>query len=117
LQQVAREALPDYMIPSAFVRLEAIPLTPNGKLHRQSLPVPTEQDAGSAGEGYVAARTPLEQQLVDLWSELLGVERVSVYDDFFALGGHSLLTVRLVSEIEKLFGKRLPLASIFQGRT
>ncbi len=117
LQRIAREALPEYMIPSAFVQLEAFPLTPNGKLNRQALPLPAEQDAGQAREDYVAPRTPLEKQLVDLWSTLLGVERVGISDDFFALGGHSLLTVRLVSEIEKLFGKRLPLASIFQGRT
>ncbi|HEU5376092.1 MAG TPA: amino acid adenylation domain-containing protein [Ktedonobacteraceae bacterium] len=117
LRQLAREALPEYMVPAAFVQLEAIPLTPNGKVDRQALPTPTEQDSGQDLTGYVAPRTVLESQLVAIWSQLLGVERVGVYDDFFALGGHSLLTVRLVSEIERLCGKRLPLASIFQGRT
>lgn len=117
LRHAAREALPEYMIPSAFVQLEAIPLTPNGKVDRQALPAPTELDAGQTHQGYIAPRTPLEEQLVELWSKLLGVEQVGVYDDFFALGGHSLLTVSLVSEMEKLFGKRLSLATIFQGRT
>ncbi|MGH2506704.1 MAG: non-ribosomal peptide synthetase, partial [Ktedonobacteraceae bacterium] len=107
LQRMAREALPEYMLPSAFVQLAAFPLTPNGKVNRQALPVPVEQDTGQAHEDYVAPRTPLEEQLVDLWGRLLDVERVGIADDFFALGGHSLLVVRLVSEIEKLFGKRL----------
>lgn len=117
LQRLAREALPEYMIPTAFVQLEAFPLMPNGKINRQELPVPGEQDVSQSHTDYLAPRTPLEWQLADLWSTLLGVERVGVSDDFFALGGHSLLTVRLVSEIEKLFGKRLPLAAIFQNRT
>lgn len=117
LQRITRQALPEYMLPSAFVQLVAFPLTANGKLNRQELPPPCEQDAHQAHADYLAPRTPLESQLVDLWSTLLGIERVGITDDFFALGGHSLLTVRLVSEIDKLFGKRVPLASIFQNRT
>ncbi|HET8842334.1 MAG TPA: thioester reductase domain-containing protein, partial [Ktedonobacteraceae bacterium] len=91
------------------------PLTPNGKLDRRALPDP-EQSMEPEHE-YVAPRTVVEQQLVAIWREVLGVEQVGVFDDFFALGGHSLLTVRLMTQIEQTFGKRLPVAAIFQGRT
>ena len=116
IRQRLREALPEYMIPATIVPLEQLPLTPNGKVDRQALPRPEESEAGR-DVGYVAPRTPLEEQLAAIWRELLGLERVGVYDDFFAVGGHSLLTVRLVTQIEKQLGKRLPLTVVFQGRT
>ncbi|HLH61201.1 MAG TPA: amino acid adenylation domain-containing protein [Ktedonobacteraceae bacterium] len=116
LQRFVREKLPDYMVPSAGVFMKSLPLTPNGKLDRKALPVPDETRPVLA-VAYVAPRTPIEQELAAIWSEILGLERIGLHDDFFDLGGHSLLTVRLVSQIDKQFGKRLPLAAIFQGRT
>jgi myxalamid-type nonribosomal peptide synthetase MxaA len=111
-----KEALPEYMVPAAVVQLPALPLTSNGKIDRQALPRPEESDEDREG-GYVAPRTPVEEQLAAIWAELLVVERVGIYDDFFSIGGHSLLTVRMMTQIEKQFGKRLPLAAIFQSRT
>jgi amino acid adenylation domain-containing protein/thioester reductase-like protein len=116
LQRSLKETLPEYMVPSAFVMLDALPLTPNGKLDRRALPVPNQLLLTSDAE-YVAPRTSIEKKLAAIWSEILGVQQIGIHDDFFALGGHSLLTVRLITQIEKQFRKRLPLEAIFQGRT
>jgi thioesterase domain-containing protein/acyl carrier protein len=102
------------MVPSAFVSLAALPLTPNGKVDRNALPAP---ELPSPEEGHVAPRTPVEEILADIWSELLGVERVGATDDFFNLGGHSLLAVLLMARIEKRMGKTLPLAALFSAPT
>ncbi|PPB80112.1 condensation domain-containing protein, partial [Mycetohabitans endofungorum] len=92
--------LPEYMVPAAFVRLDALPLTPNGKLDRRALPEP---DAGAlAHQAYEAPRGELETTLATIWSELLGVERVGRHDSFFALGGHSLLVVRLIERLRRI---------------
>ncbi|GMU11502.1 non-ribosomal peptide synthetase [Corallococcus caeni] len=108
--------LPEYMVPSAFVSLQALPLTPNGKLDRQALPVPDTQRP-ELEKGYVAPRDELEQQLADIWSELLGVKQVGVHDDFFELGGHSLLGTQLISRIRTTFDVELPLRDIFESPT
>jgi thioesterase domain-containing protein/aryl carrier-like protein len=91
--------LPDYMVPAAFVRLDAFPLTPNGKLDRKALPAP-DQDA-FVRQDYAAPSGEVETTLAAIWSELLGIERVSRHDSFFALGGHSLLAVKLVERARK----------------
>ncbi len=108
--------LPDYMIPSAFVLLEALPLTPSGKIDRRALPSQTGTRA-DLEEAHIAPRNDLERRLADIWERVLGVQSVGVQDNFFNLGGHSLLAVRLVWEIEKELGQRLPLVSFFQGAT
>ena len=108
--------LPQYMIPAAFVFLEALPLTPNGKIDRQALPAP-DQARPELGKEFVAPRTGVEEILAGIWEELLDVRPVGVRDDFFSLGGHSLLGVRLMARIESSFGQNLPLASLFQGAT
>ncbi|MFM8275799.1 MAG: thioesterase domain-containing protein, partial [Cyanobium sp.] len=106
-----RDSLPDYMLPAAFVVLEAFPLTPNGKLDRKALPAP-EADA-FASNAYVPPQGPVEETLAALWSELLRIERVGRHDDFFALGGHSLLVLRLLIEIDQAFGVRLSAGAVF----
>ncbi len=109
------DKVPAYMVPAAVVTLDAFPLTSSGKLDRKKLPVPDE--AAFSRDEYVAPRTPDEETLAAIWSELLGVEQVGARDDFFALGGQSLLAIRLVAEIERAFGVRIPLRQIFLGPT
>ena len=108
--------LPEYMVPSACVVLDALPLTPNGKVDRKALPKPIGERQDSAST-YVAPRTEAERRLTSIWEKLLGVSPLGVQDDFFDVGGHSLLAVRLVSEIEVQTGKRISLAALLQGRT
>ena len=107
-------SLPDYMIPAAIVTLETMPLTISGKINRQALPAP--ERAGKTVQ-HVAARTPFETALVEIWSELLRVDKISVRDDFFAIGGHSLVAMRLVSEIREKLDVEVPLRTIFERRT
>lgn len=108
--------LPQFMIPSAFMMLESLPLTPNGKLDRAALPAPNGKDNQRAEE-YTAPRSENEKELAALWQEVMTLDRVGIHDNFFELGGHSLLAVRLFALIEKKFGKRLPLAILFQAPT
>jgi aspartate racemase len=110
------EKLPACMIPSAFVTLEALPLTASGKLDRRALPVP-DQARPDLEAGYVAPRDALERQLVAVWEEVLGVRPIGTKDNFFGLGGHSLLAVRLLAQIGKVCGQKLPLATLFQRST
>ncbi|AIQ89309.1 Amino acid adenylation domain-containing protein [Methylobacterium oryzae CBMB20] len=106
--------LPDYMVPAAFVRLDALPLTPNGKLDRRALPDP-DVDA-YARQAYEPPREGIEAVLAGLWQELLGVERVGRHDSFFELGGHSLLAVRLLSRLRQLgYASALSVNQIFQN--
>jgi aspartate racemase len=116
LRDFLKAQLPVYMVPTAYVMLEKLPLTPNGKVDRKALP-PPEATTIEAPSGSGAARDTLEQLLAQLWKRILGVRHVGLGDDFFDLGGHSLAAVRLFSEIEKLTGKRLPLATLFQAST
>ena len=114
LREHVESRLPSYMVPSAFVLLEQLPLTSNGKIDRKALPAPTESGLSA---GYVSARTAVEEGLAEIWCEVLGAERVGIYDNFFELGGHSLLVVRLLTEIEQKFSRKLPLATIFEAPT
>nr|WP_244123661.1 non-ribosomal peptide synthetase [Burkholderia gladioli] len=103
--------LPDYMVPAAFVRLDALPLTPNGKVDRRALPAPDQ--SALARQAYEAPQGEIESALAEIWAELLGVERISRHDSFFALGGHSLLAVQLIIRIAEL-GYLLTLNEVFQ---
>ena len=111
-----RDKLPDYMIPAAFVELEAIPLTPSGKIDRQALPTP-DDSRPQLETKYVAPSTPIEKQLANIWADVLGIENIGIHDNFFALGGHSLMAVRLFTRIESTFARRIPLAMLFQHGT
>jgi amino acid adenylation domain-containing protein len=116
LRQYLLRRLPDYMVPAAFVSLVALPLTPNGKVDRGRLPAPDE----ARPELETSAAEPkdeLELRLKWLWEKVLGLRAVGVRDNFFELGGHSLIAVRLFTEIEKVFGRHLPLATLFQAPT
>ena len=105
--------LPEYMVPAAFVVLEALPLTPNGKLDRQALPAPDRQPAA---QGYLAPRTAAEEALADIWAEVLGLERVGVQDNFFELGGDSILAIQVVARASRS-GLRLSPRLLFQHQT
>ncbi len=112
LRDYLTRLLPDYMVPSIFVFLEALPLNANGKLDRKGLPAPRLTREGTAG-GFAAPRNDTEETLAAIWRELLGIDRVGVHDNFFALGGHSLLATQLVSRIRERFEVELPLRAMF----
>jgi len=116
LRRFLAERLPGYMVPAFFVPVEALPLTAQGKVDRSRLPAPDGRRGGAESE-YVAPRNRTEERLVELWREILGVERVGVEDGFFELGGHSLLATRLGMRIRKAFGVELPLRVMFETPT
>lgn len=104
--------LPDYMVPSAFVHLERLPVTSNGKVDRRALPAPALDDAG-AGGAVAEPRTETERVLAEIWAELLNVPQIGIYNNFFELGGHSLVTIRAASRIRDQFGVEIPLEAMF----
>ena len=110
-----KDKLPEYMVPSAFVTLAEVPLTPNGKVDREALPAP--EWSGEASSGFVAARTPVEEMLCGIWEQLLKREQVGVHENFFELGGHSLLATQVVSRVRESFNVELPLRVIFESPT
>ena len=116
VREALRAALPEYMVPAHWVPLEAVPLTPNGKVDRKALPDPRAQEQHSrvapSEAPAVAALTPNEQLLADVWQEALGVERVDVHDNFFDIGGHSLLAMKLIAQVEDRTGVRFNPLSI-----
>jgi amino acid adenylation domain-containing protein len=112
---IARQ-LPSYMIPSCFVTLDALPLTANGKVNRLAFPAP-EQIAPELVNQFVAPRNSIEQSMANIWARMLKLEKVGIHDNFFELGGHSLIAVQLFHEIEKLLGRKPPLAILFQAPT
>ena len=115
LRGFLKAKLPEYMVPSAFVPLDALPLTPNGKVDRKALPAP--EGLSQAGETLVGPRDALEIELVRIWEQLLGVQPISVTANFFDLGGHSLLAVQLMVRIRESTGRSLSVASLFESPT
>ncbi|HYX24784.1 MAG TPA: amino acid adenylation domain-containing protein, partial [Thermoanaerobaculia bacterium] len=115
-RDLAGSHLPAFMVPAAWVTLPELPLTPNGKVDRKALPPP--DDGGAAVvTPYVQPRTPVEEILCALWSEVLGVDRVGIHDDFFALGGHSLIATRVAARLNKGLGVDLPVRTLFRATT
>jgi amino acid adenylation domain-containing protein len=116
LRTYLKKELPEYMLPATFVRMDRLPLSPNGKVDTKALPAP-EQRIGEGKEAFLAPRDSVEQVLTQLWAKVLKVNRVGLNDNFFELGGHSLLAVRIIVEIESIYGRRLPLATLLQAPT
>ncbi len=116
LRSFLKQKLPEYMLPSVFVPLDALPLTDNGKIDYRALPEP-DTSRSQSEEQYIAPRNIIELQLAETWEEILGVKAIGINDDFFDLGGHSLLSVRLLSRMDKEHGIRIPLANFFRGPT
>ena len=116
LRRFLKQKLPDYMVPSAFVILEAMPLTPNGKVDRHALPIPDSSNL-SLEASFLAPRTPTEELLANIWSNLLGLEKVGIHDNFFELGGHSLLATQVISRLRETFSVELPVRCLFEAPT
>jgi acyl-coenzyme A synthetase/AMP-(fatty) acid ligase/acyl carrier protein len=111
LRTYLQKNLPEYMVPAAFVMLEALPLTPNGKLNRKGLPAPEGRTELGA---YMAPRTPTEEALAEIWAEILKLERVGIEENFFELGGHSLLAMRVVVRIREVLKAEVPVRTLFE---
>jgi amino acid adenylation domain-containing protein len=116
LRSWLQRSLPRHMVPAAFVRLEALPVTPSGKVDQAALPAPDDRGVDARADR-VMPRNQVEEGIARIWERLLGVARVGVHDDFFDLGGHSLLGVRLLAAIEDEFGVDMPVADFIEGRT
>jgi amino acid adenylation domain-containing protein len=116
LRHFLKERIPEYMVPSSFVMVEHMPLLPNGKLDRQALPL---LGVSSVEPAFTLekARTPLEEQLTEVWCEVLGREQIGIHDNFFELGGHSLLATRLMVKVQAALGAELPLQYLFEAPT
>jgi amino acid adenylation domain-containing protein len=116
LKGFLKDRLPHYMVPPMFVFLDAMPLSPNGKIDRRALPDP-EQTRPELQVEYVAPRTEIEGALTEIWMQLLGLEQIGIFDNFFDLGGHSLLATKVVSRVRETFEVELPLRTIFESPT
>ncbi|NER31592.1 MAG: hypothetical protein F6J89_29240, partial [Symploca sp. SIO1C4] len=116
LRSLVKQMLPEYMRPSAFVILEALPLNPNGKVDRWALPVP-DTARPELEAAFVAPRTPTEQVLAEIFALLLEVEQVGVHDDFFELGGHSLLATQLITQLHKRLEVEVTVIDLFKVPT
>ncbi|MBU6346822.1 MAG: amino acid adenylation domain-containing protein, partial [Cyanobacteria bacterium REEB494] len=114
LRSHLQSRLPDYMVPGAFVWLDALPLTPNGKVDRRALPAP---ESSVSSESHAAPRTASEQALAEIWQQVLRVDQVGVQDNFFGLGGHSLLATQVLSRIRQQLSVELPLRALFEAPT
>ncbi|WP_235217099.1 non-ribosomal peptide synthase/polyketide synthase [Archangium violaceum] len=114
LRDFLKRSLPEYMVPSAFVSLEALPLSSSGKVDIRALPAP-EASSLQPAAAYVAPRNELEQRLADVWAQVLGMKQVGIHDNFFEMGGHSLLATQVVSRIRSAFQVELPLRALFEA--
>jgi len=115
IKECLKRLLPEYMVPSCFVQLEKMPLTPNGKIDRKALPEP--EGGGQAVRKYIAPRNEAEEKMAAVWQEVLGTEKVGMEDNFFELGGHSLKAMNLVSKIHKVFGAEVQVNEVFKAQS
>ena len=116
LREFLKQKLPEYMLPTAFVLLEKLPTTPSGKVDRKSLPAP-DTSTLSLRSNYIAPRTDTEQQLAEIWSQILKWEQVGIHDNFFELGGYSLLGTQVLTRVRKIFAVNIPLKVLFEAST
>ncbi|MDY6899688.1 MAG: non-ribosomal peptide synthetase, partial [Cyanobacteriota bacterium] len=116
LRQFIKSKLPEYMVPSAFVILDKLPFTPNGKVDTKALPVP-DKSSIQLENNFVPPSNPTEDILATIWSNILGVEKIGIHDNFFELGGHSLLATQVISRIRQEFSVEMPLKSLFEKPT
>lgn len=116
LRSFLQTKLPDYMVPAAFVVLDALPLTPSGKVDRQAL-LALDQVRPQMCEAFVSPRTPIEELLAGIWTHVLGIEAVGIYDNFFALGGHSLLAMQVISRLRRALQVEVPVRVLFEAPT
>jgi len=116
LRRYLLSTLPDYMVPSAFIMLDEMPLTPNGKVNRRALPAP-DGLRPELEEEFALPRTPVEEIVAGIWGDVLGSELIGIHDNFFALGGHSLLATQIVSRMSEAFDIELPLRRLFEEPT
>ncbi|MGI8503350.1 MAG: non-ribosomal peptide synthetase [Hassallia sp.] len=116
LRDFLRNKLPEYMIPAALILLKALPLTPNGKVNRYELPAPIDSDS-ELETAFIAPRNDLELQIAQIWEDILNIKPIGVTNNFFDLGGHSLLSVRLIARLQQQFQQDIPLSSLFQAGT
>jgi thioesterase domain-containing protein/acyl carrier protein len=116
LRSFLKKTLPDYMVPQKFVLLDKLPLTPNGKLDRKALPDPLTARIARPDAG-ARARDDIQEQLLKIWTNLLGRKAISISDNFFDLGGHSLLATSLLAQVRRQFGQQLSIAQLFQAPT
>ena len=115
LKRYLLRKLPAYMVPSVFMVVDQLPLTPSGKVDRKALPAP--RLSRSFEKAFVPPRTPLEETLASIWKEVLAVEQVGIHDNFFELGGHSLAVTRVVSRVRQVLELELPLLDLFESPT
>ncbi|MEH2321834.1 non-ribosomal peptide synthetase [Nostoc sp.] len=113
LRRFLKQQLPDFMVPTIFMALEAMPLTPNGKVDRKALPKP-DASRPELEANYVAPRTPIEQQITDIWTQVLNVKQVGIYDNFFELGGYSLLGIQVVSRLRQALQVEILMSNLFE---
>ncbi|MEH1017435.1 amino acid adenylation domain-containing protein [Micromonospora sp. CPCC 206060] len=111
------ERVPDYMVPQSWVTLDELPLTSSGKVDRQRLPEPAAVGSAADGPSFVAPRTPTEQAVAEVWTEVLGIDRCGIHDDFFDLGGHSLLATQVIALLHERFPVDLPVSAVFEAPT
>jgi acyl carrier protein len=116
LRHFLQKKLPEYMIPSAFMRLDSLPLTPNGKVDRKALPTPGKTRP-ELQEAFVSPRNEVEETLAEIWSQVLDIQPVGIHDNFFNLGGHSIMATQIIARAHSKMGVELPLISIFESPT
>lgn len=116
VREFVQQKLPNYMVPQAFVLLNALPLTPNGKIDRRALPAPDTANRNLTS-GFVSARNAIEAQLAQVWSEVLGISSISVKDNFFEIGGHSLLATQVIYRLRDIFSVELSLQNFLEYPT